>query len=163
MIYKYYLGLGSNIEPKLRFLKDAVKKLNSVGHVVNKSSIYISEPWGVKNQSEFYNAVIELNTQLTPHSLLAQIKIIEKEMGRKTSPRWGPRKIDIDILFSNFFQITEPNLQIPHKLFTERRFVLEPMAEVNGDFMVTKEQKTINEYLAGCSDTSQVTRLNLFW
>jgi 2-amino-4-hydroxy-6-hydroxymethyldihydropteridine diphosphokinase len=69
MIYKYYLGLGSNIEPKLEFLKSAVKKLNALGHVVQKSSVYITEPWGDKNQSQFYNAVIELHTQLTPKPL----------------------------------------------------------------------------------------------
>lgn len=163
MTYKYYLCLGSNIEPKLEFLKSALKKLNTLGQVVQKSSVYVTEPWGIKNQSYFYNAVIELHTQLTPHPLLTQIKNIEKEIGRSSSSRWGPREIDIDILFSNFFQIKEPSLQIPHKQFPKRKFVLEPMAEVNGDFIVMEEQKSINEYLEGCQDSSQVTRLNLSW
>ena len=163
MIYKYYIGLGSNIEPKLEYMKSAVEKLNALGHVVHKSSIYATQPWGVKNQSQFYNAVIELHTQLTPQCLLTQIKHIEKEMGRSSSPQWGPREIDIDILFSNNFQVNESGLQIPHKQFKKRKFVLVPMAEVNGDFMITEGQPTINEYLQGCQDTAQVVRLNLSW
>jgi 2-amino-4-hydroxy-6-hydroxymethyldihydropteridine diphosphokinase len=163
MTYKYYLGLGSNIEPKLEFLKSAVKKLNALGHVVQKSSVYVTEPWGIKNQSQFYNAVVELHTQLTPQTLLTHIKSIEKEIGRSSTFQWGPREIDIDILFSNFFHIQEPTLQIPHKQFPNRRFVLVPMAEVNGKFMVINEKKTITEYLMVCQDTSQVTRLNLAW
>jgi 2-amino-4-hydroxy-6-hydroxymethyldihydropteridine diphosphokinase len=163
MIYNYYLGLGSNIEPKLEFMKRAVTKLNALGHVVHKSSVYATEPWGDKNQSQFYNAVIELYTALSPHSLLKQIKKIEKEIGRSASSQWGPREIDIDILFSNCFQINEPNLKIPHKQFPNRRFVLEPMAEVNGNFTVIGEQKTINEYLQGCQDKARVTRLNISW
>lgn len=163
MIYKYYLGLGSNIEPRLNFLKTAVKKLKKHGQIPQKSSIFLTEPWAVKNQLDYYNAVVEYLSPLTPRQLLLEIKKLEKEIGRTYRHHWGPREIDIDILFSDSFHIDEPGLHLPHKMFQKRRFVLEPMSEMNGNFVAAGSQETINDYLKRCQDSSEVKKLNLSW
>lgn len=163
MIYKYYLGLGSNIEPRLDFLKTAVEKLKKHGQILQKSSIFLTEPWGVKNQLDYYNAVVEYFSPVAPRKLLQEIKKLEKEIGRTYRYHWGPREIDIDILFSDSFHIDEPGLHVPHKMFHQRRFVLEPMSEMDGNFIAAGSHKTINDYLKGCQDSSQVKKLNLSW
>ena len=102
MIFKYYLGLGSNIEPKLSFLQNAVSELDEIGKIVRKSRIYESIPWGNANQDKYLNAVIRFYSDLDPFNLLTSIKQIEQKIGRKyTEEKWGPREIDIDILFYN--------------------------------------------------------------
>jgi 2-amino-4-hydroxy-6-hydroxymethyldihydropteridine diphosphokinase len=163
MIYKYYLGLGSNIEPRLHFLKTAVEKLKEHGQISQKSSIFLTEPWAIENQLDYYNAVIEYLTPLTPRQLLSVIKKLEKEVGRTDRYHWGPREIDIDILLSDTFYIDEPGLHIPHKMFHQRRFVLEPMSEMHGNFVAAGSHKTIIDYLRGCQDSSEVKKLNLSW
>ena len=163
MTYKYFLSLGSNIEPSLLFLNKACVSLNSIGKIIQKSSIYKTEAWGEKNQSNFLNAVIEFSTDLEPNNLLKKIKRIEDSIGRKPSTLWGPREIDIDIILCRECTLDRPDLQIPHQKFAERRFVLAPLAEIEKDLYIKSTKRTITELLNRCPDQSYIQKLATNW
>ena len=153
MKYKYYLGLGSNIEPKLKFLQNAVNELSKIGKVTNKSGIYESLPWGNSNQDNYFNAVIRFHSDLNPFHLLSNVKEIERKIGRKSyNEKWGPREIDIDIIFADDIYISKDYLAIPHKNFKNRFFVLEPMAELNDKYYPENEIKNIKYHLDHSTD-----------
>ena len=162
MIFNYFLGLGSNIEPRLNYITNAATELRQSGEIIRKSSIYESEAWGYKKQSKFLNAVIQFQSDLEPNELLRIIKIIEINAGRSLSKiNWGPREIDIDILFADGINIQENNLEIPHKYFHKRKFVLLPMAEINSGYIV--ENNSIEYYLNKCKDSLTVKRVKSIW
>jgi 2-amino-4-hydroxy-6-hydroxymethyldihydropteridine diphosphokinase len=163
MLYNYFLGLGSNIEPRLGYLNTALNKLTRCGEIIQKSALYESQPWGKKEQDEFYNAVVEFRSALSPRSLLAAIQTIEKESGRSTPARWGPRQIDIDILYCREISLEEEDLQIPHRYLMQRRFVLEPLAELVENLTMDQKNTNVHEMLQLCGDASRVTRLDLAW
>jgi 2-amino-4-hydroxy-6-hydroxymethyldihydropteridine diphosphokinase len=162
-MYNYILSLGSNIEPKMEYLNIALNRLQEHGQIIEKSSLYLSEPWGETNQAAFYNAVIRFESRLDPMRLLRQIKLIEVQMGRIKSKHWGARIIDIDILFVNDLVINKTNLNIPHKYLTQRRFVLEPLAELTKELHLPFFSKTAGEILGECNDISTVKKLHLAW
>ena len=163
MTFNYFISLGSNIEPRLGFLSRACDQLALHGTIQKKSSLYQTEPWGNKIQSEFINAVIEFDSTLPPQNLLKEIKNIEIFIGRQNGQRWGPREIDIDILFCGNHCIDLEFLQIPHRRFSERRFVLEPMSEINNCFTVPPDNKTILYYLDTCTDQSYIKKIQSEW
>jgi 2-amino-4-hydroxy-6-hydroxymethyldihydropteridine diphosphokinase len=163
MNYNYILGLGSNIEPRLDYLSNAISELSNIGSIEKKSSIYETEAWGNKNQSYFYNAIIKFKSSLDPRTLLSKIKQIEKHMGRKESVHWGPREIDIDIIFCDDHACNEFDLKIPHPEFSERRFILEPLVEIDADYSYYNSTKSINEILTNCKDQSNIYKLDLIW
>jgi len=129
------LGLGSNIGDKVRNIKTALELLQTRGiaRVTAMSSIYRTAPWGYVDQEFFANACALGETGLDPLELLAAIKDVERDMGRSASVRWGPRLIDIDILFFGEKPFDDPRLQLPHKELFERAFVLKPLAEIAPD------------------------------
>ncbi|SFJ98793.1 2-amino-4-hydroxy-6-hydroxymethyldihydropteridinediphosphokinase [Methylocapsa palsarum] len=129
------LGLGSNIGDKARNIKTALDLLQARGiaRVSAISSIYRTAPWGYVDQDFFANACALGETRLDPLDLLAAIKDVERDMGRSASVRWGPRLIDIDILFYGEKPFDDPRLQLPHKELFERAFVLKPLAEIAPD------------------------------
>lgn len=163
MIYKYFLCLGSNIEPRINYLKLAEEELARLGKIHKKSSVYESQAWGYKDQHNFLNAVIEFHCSLLPQELLIRIKSIENIIGRSNTFRWGPREIDIDILLCKQLHINDSNLQIPHPHLHKRRFVLEPLAELDKNYIVTGTKKTLAELLIHCDDTSKVSKANFSW
>jgi 2-amino-4-hydroxy-6-hydroxymethyldihydropteridine diphosphokinase len=163
MNYNYILSLGSNIESRYDHLVRAISKLSSIGNIVKKSSIYESEAWGHKNQSNYYNAIIKFNSSLPPRELLQSIKRIEKSMGRQPTYRWGPREIDIDIIFCQDHTLNESDLKIPHPEFTKRRFILEPIKEIDKDYLQSYSDKTITDFLNKCKDQSIINKLDLSW
>ena len=163
MTYKFFLGLGSNIEPRIDYIRKACTELLTIGKIIKKSSIYNTQPWGYSKQGDFYNAVIEFDTSFEPKTLLKKIKAIEKKIGRSNVLHWGPREIDIDIVFCQNCVVTEPDLYIPHRDFSERRFILEPMAEINKNFLVTNTNKTVFDFLNECIDHSQIQKLSINW
>jgi len=132
-----YIGIGSNLGNRLYFVESAIEKIDSdPGCEAEKiSSLYESKPFGSTEQENFINLVILIKTFYTPAALFNFLKQIESEMGRKNSTRWGPRKIDLDILFYNDLIYSGPQLTIPHKGITERDFVLVPMCEIAPDFI----------------------------
>jgi len=163
MIYNYYLGLGSNIEPRLNYLQNALLKLAPFGRIQHKSSIYNTQAWGNTEQDDFYNAVIEFDSALAPRILLETIKRIEVEIGRRSTAHWGPREIDIDIIYCRNLTVCDVDLMIPHRYAAERRFILAPLSELDGNLSVDGRGTPVRQNLRSCQDSAQVSKLDLAW
>lgn len=133
-----YLSLGSNIGDRLAYLTQATKRLNQHSAITVKkiSSIYETAAWGLENQADFYNAVVEITTTLSPHDLLVACQKIELELDRTREIHWGPRTIDIDILLYQNIKITSDVLTIPHQYLLERSFVTTPLLEIAPDIVI---------------------------
>ena len=125
-----YLSLGSNVGDRVANLKTAIERLGKLGKVVAVSSFCETEPVEFAAQPWFLNCAVELDTEKMPKQLLAAILEIEKEMGRRRTQKKGPRTLDIDILLFGNSIIKMKGLTIPHPAMRERRFVLEPLAEI---------------------------------
>lgn len=128
-----YLGLGTNLGNKQQNLNEAIQRLSlCAGNIISESAYYTSAPWGFKSENEFLNAVILLETNLSPFGLLEKTQETEREMGReaKKSASYSDRIIDIDILLYDNLVIDQPTLKIPHPFITERDFVLIPLSEI---------------------------------
>ena len=117
------IGIGSNDGDAEANVRDAFIELQSLGTLEARSSLYRTKAWGVTDQPDFYNAAAIVETNLEPHDLLRELKRIEREMGRTTTYRWGPRVIDLDILTYDDVRLDESDLQIPHALMNQRAFV----------------------------------------
>ncbi|MBM4137054.1 MAG: 2-amino-4-hydroxy-6-hydroxymethyldihydropteridine diphosphokinase [Nitrospira sp.] len=129
-----YIGIGSNLGNREENCHRAIQLLENKGIVMRKrSSLYETEPWGVKDQPKFINMAIEIETELEPEELLKTLKDIEKEVGREESFRWGPRIIDLDILLFDDIILDKDYLRIPHPFMHERDFVLKPLCEIAPD------------------------------
>ncbi|MGH9857328.1 MAG: 2-amino-4-hydroxy-6-hydroxymethyldihydropteridine diphosphokinase [Acidobacteriota bacterium] len=151
-----FLGLGSNIGDRLANLNEAFANFS----VLQKSSIYETEPVALLDQPWFLNAVIHIDTQLSPHGLLEFCQNLEKRMGRKRDIPKGPRTIDIDLLFYENLTVTDPpRLIIPHPEIAQRRFVLEPLNEIAAHFVHPVLKRRIAELLRDCEDDSVVGKL----
>ncbi len=124
-----FLGLGSNLGDRRRFLREAVATLGST--VVAVSPVYETDPvGGPGGQGPFLNLVVEIDTDRTPHELLGVCHRLESAAGRVRTERWGPRTLDVDILWIDGVEVDDPDLQVPHPRFQERRFVLAPLADL---------------------------------
>ncbi|MEX2459209.1 MAG: 2-amino-4-hydroxy-6-hydroxymethyldihydropteridine diphosphokinase [Actinomycetota bacterium] len=130
-----FLGLGSNIGDRLEHLRGAVRHLSDVAgiRVVRSSRVYETDPVGGPEQPDFLNAVIEVDTMLTPRDLLHACLEVEEDLGRQRGTRWGPRTIDIDVLSYGEEDVFEEDLEIPHPRMHERGFVLVPLLELVAD------------------------------
>jgi 2-amino-4-hydroxy-6-hydroxymethyldihydropteridine diphosphokinase len=136
---RYAIGIGSNLGHRLGHLQTAVGRLGELGTVEAVSSLYESAPVGGPPQDRYLNAVVVIDASLAPRELLEVLLAIEKEAGRRRDERWGPRTLDLDLLVAAGAAVDEPNLQLPHPRAGERRFVLEPLAEVWPDAEVRPE------------------------
>jgi 2-amino-4-hydroxy-6-hydroxymethyldihydropteridine diphosphokinase len=144
-----FLSLGSNLGDREAHLLAALERLEATGiHVLRRSSIYETEPRDLPDQPWFLNLVVEVETELFPRLLLARLQAIELGMGRKRGVPKGPRPIDIDILLFGDFVIGTKELEVPHPRISERRFVLEPLAELAPDLRHPVNGKTVREMLA---------------
>jgi 2-amino-4-hydroxy-6-hydroxymethyldihydropteridine diphosphokinase len=144
-----FLSLGSNLGDREAHLLEALDRLKAAGiHTLRRSSIYETEPQGLPNQPWFLNMVVEVETELFPRLLLARAQAIELGMGRRREVSKGPRPIDIDILLFGNYVIRTRELQVPHPRMSERRFVLEPLAELAPDLLHPANGKTVREMLA---------------
>ena len=133
-----YLGLGTNLGEKERNLNDAIISLSQeVGFVIRSSTFYASKPWGFESDNDFLNAVVLVDTALTPFDVLSKTQEIEKGLGRtaKTINGYSDRLIDIDILLYDNLIIDQPTLKIPHPLIAERDFVIIPLSEIAPDLV----------------------------
>lgn len=128
-----YLSLGSNMGNKLYYIVYAIQRINITNGVkVSKiSSFYETAPWGVTEQDSFYNIALEIKTTLLPFELLRNLQRIEIELSRIRELRWGPRTIDIDIIFYDDLKIDIQELTVPHPRYIDRNFVLKPMYEIH--------------------------------
>jgi 2-amino-4-hydroxy-6-hydroxymethyldihydropteridine diphosphokinase len=157
-----YLALGTNLGDRPANLRAAINALREAPPkgapavtVLAESPIYETPPWGVADQPFFLNMALKGETHLTPLALLAHLKHLETKLGRVPSIRYGPRLIDMDILFYDDLILNTPGLAIPHPRLQERAFVLIPLAEIAPDLRHPVLGKTVAEMLAEC-DTSGI-------
>ena len=146
-----YLALGSNLGDRLANLKQAVASLSPQMEVKAKSNVYETPPWGYENQPAFLNQALKVETYLEPTSLLRHLKRLEIALGRKATFQYGPRLIDIDILFYDDLVLNTPSLVIPHPHMHERGFVLLPLMDIAPEFMHPVLKKTVREMIAMCN------------
>lgn len=150
-----YLGLGSNLGDRAANLAEAIRRLESAGlRITRASAVYETEPRDVTSQPWFLNQVLEAATDLFPRQVLSRTLKIEREMGRKRLVPKGPRTIDIDILFFGDSVIHAAGLEIPHPRIAERRFVLEPLAELAPDLRHPLTNFSIREMLSSVANQS---------
>lgn len=142
-----FIALGSNLGEKKQNIEKALKRIQDLpqSSILYQSSIIETEPVGNVNQPDFLNCVVEINTKLHPLQLLNYLLQIENEMGRVREEKWGPRIIDLDILFFNNEIIQTPDLTIPHPEILNRKFILDLMEEIAPDFVHPIENQTIKE------------------
>lgn len=144
-----YIALGSNIEPRFSYLKQAIEELDEVEsiNVLSKSDIYETVPVGYTEQANFLNMVIEVETDLRPLNLLEICQFVEQKLGRNREVRWGPRTIDLDILLYNNENMKTEKLIIPHPRMHERAFVLVPLQDVNPSIHIQHVNKSVSRSL----------------
>jgi 2-amino-4-hydroxy-6-hydroxymethyldihydropteridine diphosphokinase len=144
-----YLSLGSNVGDRKRMLGEALRLLEAPNlHVVRVSPVYETEPQDLKNQPWFLNLVAEVQTGLFPMQLLTRTQKIESKLGRKRTLDKGPRSIDIDILLYGESVIDAKDLVVPHPRMAERRFVLQPLADLAPDLRHPVLRRSMKELLA---------------
>ncbi|GAB3019257.1 2-amino-4-hydroxy-6-hydroxymethyldihydropteridine diphosphokinase [Niabella terrae] len=155
-----YLMLGGNLGNRLQNINQALEYITEkVATPFASSSIYETEPWGMANQPAFYNQVVALKTLLEPEDLLAILLEIEARMGRVRLVKYGSRIIDIDILLYNDLVCQTDSLTLPHPRMQERRFVLEPLAELAPGLEHPTLHRSISALLADCADPLTVRQL----
>jgi 2-amino-4-hydroxy-6-hydroxymethyldihydropteridine diphosphokinase len=132
---KVYIGLGSNLGNKSENIKKALDYIADIEglNIKKLSSLYLTAPWGKTDQDDFINQVIEIETDLSALNLLYRLQDIEIKLGRQRDVKWGPRKIDLDVLLYGEETIHSEELQVPHPLMLERLFVLIPLAEIDSE------------------------------
>jgi 2-amino-4-hydroxy-6-hydroxymethyldihydropteridine diphosphokinase len=150
-----FLALGTNLGDRPANLRAAIATLPPSVVVRQSSPVYETPPWGLTDQPAFLNMVVKAETRLEPAALLATLKRIDQELGRTPTVRWGPRVIDMDILFYDDLVLETPEATIPHPRLHERAFVLVPLADIAPDLRHPVLGKTVAEMLAEC-DTSGI-------
>ena len=145
---KVYLAFGSNIGESMKTIESAFTLLEqNQMKITNKSSIYETEPYGYKDQPNFVNGVVEVETELTCREVLKNILDIELKLGRVRTIHWGPRVIDLDIIFYNDEIYCEQDLIVPHPDLQNRDFVLKPMNDLCPEFIHPILKKSVKEML----------------
>ncbi len=158
-MHTFYLILGSNMGDAKANIQNACNEINKlVGKIIAASSYYITAPWGGIEQNDFYNIVLKIKSDQTPSVVLERVLKIEKDAGRERLEKYGPRLIDIDILFCDNEIINLPGLTIPHPLIQERNFALVPLVEIAPDLQHPVYNKTISELLLECNDEQLVIK-----
>ncbi|OGO33001.1 MAG: 2-amino-4-hydroxy-6-hydroxymethyldihydropteridine diphosphokinase [Chloroflexi bacterium RBG_16_54_18] len=142
-----YLALGSNLGIRSKNLENARNALEMQGWLRDSSSIYETPPWGIVDQPAFLNQVVRIETSFSPVKLLSFLKRLEIQLGRTPAEKYGPRLIDIDILFYNNKVIDRRKLKIPHPRLAERAFVLVPLADLAPQLRHPVNHKSISEML----------------
>lgn len=159
-----YLSLGSNQGHSRRLLEEAVRALGDLPHtrVIARSSLYRTAPVGYADQPDFLNQVVALRTTLAPHDLLDATQGLERAAGRERGVRWGPRTLDIDLLWYDGIRVDDERLQLPHPRLGDRRFVLEPLAELAPGLMLSGGgtvagalKKTADQSVERCDATEE--------
>ncbi len=159
MIYNsVFLCIGSNLGDRLTYLKNALFRIADFTETIisSCSSVYESAPVGYLDQDDFLNIVVRISTNYSPELFLESIKKIEDDLGRVRKIKWGPRTIDIDILYWGNEIVKTNALEIPHPEVQNRKFVLVPLNEIAADFKAPPQFRTIFEILKNGSDKSWV-------
>jgi 2-amino-4-hydroxy-6-hydroxymethyldihydropteridine diphosphokinase len=161
MLREIYLCIGGNLGEREANLEEAIDFINfNFGDVLASSSVYESEPWGMTDVPNFLNQVVLVESELSNEELLAEVEGLEEFYGRERSTeRYLSREMDIDILFIDDEIIERENLTVPHPRLSDRRFVLQPLAEIAPDLVHPVLKKSVVELLNSCTDQGKVTRL----
>ena len=147
-MHNVFIAIGTNLGDKEENIRQSIKKMeqNNI-HIIKKSNVYKTMPYGYKNQPVFLNCAVQAETMLSPEELLYTLLSIEKQMGRKRKIHWGPRIIDLDIIFYDNLIINSSNLKIPHPDMQNREFVLKPLCDIAPNFVHPVLHKTMKELL----------------
>ena len=160
---KCHLHLGSNQGDRKVQLARAIQMIEeSIGPVLGSSAMYETEAWGKTDQNDFINIALEVEHYMTPNQLLKTINKIEEQIGRVRLEKWGPRLIDIDIIFIEDIVVDTEKLTIPHRLMHKRNFVLYPMVEIASEFIHPVFHEKLSTILEDCEDETEVRRIELF-
>lgn len=161
MANQVFIGIGSNLGTPLDQCREAIGRILEDPHITltTLSSFYKTEPVGPMGQNWFVNAVMEVETSLAPASLLSNLLRVEQNMGRVRQEKWGPRLIDLDLLFYGDSVLDLQGLQVPHPEIENRRFVLAPLAEIAAAYVHPVAKKTVGELLGALPLTPKVERL----
>ncbi len=162
MAHIAYIGIGSNIGNKIEHCQKAISEILKVkGHKLSaQSSLYKTRPIGYTAQDWFINGVIKIETEMEPVELFRTLKAIESQLGRKETFRWGPRVMDLDLLFYDDIQIQTEELHVPHPHLAERQFVLIPLAEIDRNLVHPVLKKTMGEILDEMKEDQGVERIS---
>lgn len=154
------MGLGSNLGDREAQLNRAIARIqeNSSITALRQSPVFETEPWGFADQPEFLNQVIEINTEMRPQDLLEFLQQVEAMLGRERREHWQARSIDLDLLIFEDQIINSGQLILPHPELANRRFVLEPLAELAPELRVPKINRTVSELLTLCTDAHWVKK-----
>ena len=142
------VALGSNMGDRLENLKRGLTRLEAVSELIAWSPVYETAPQYVTDQPAFLNMAVRGETEFKPRELLDKLKVFERELGRTEGERYGPRVIDLDIIFYGRMVIDEPDLRVPHPRMAERDFVLRPLADIANDWLHPESGKSPSEMLA---------------
>ena len=161
-MYRIYLGLGANLGDRRASLRRALRLLAHLEdtRLLRVSSFYETPPWGNEKQPPFLNACAALETRLSPLVFLRRAQRIERALGRVRKEHWGPRTIDIDLLFAEGFESAVSELRLPHPYLHERAFVLLPLVEIAPGLIV--RGRKIDEWLADLSETAACRRCGVY-
>ena len=156
-----YIGLGSNMGDRIGLVRQALALLDREPDIAVRrvSSYFLTAPQGYEQQAWFVNAVAELETSLTPPDLLLRLQSVENRLGRKRTRHWGPRTIDLDLLFFGSEIIEAPHLTVPHPRAAERRFVMAPLVELAPAAVHPVLRKTFAELLQELGDEQPITSI----
>ena len=143
-----YIALGSNLGDREANLRQALQRLPPAVRLLQASPIYETPPWGYTEQPAFLNQAVKAETELSPADLLRYLKEVETRLGRQATFQYGPRKIDLDILFYDQDIVETPRLRIPHPHLAERAFVLLPLADLSPELKHPVLGKTVRQLLA---------------
>jgi 2-amino-4-hydroxy-6-hydroxymethyldihydropteridine diphosphokinase len=162
-VVECYVGLGSNVGDRVAAIRRALAAVASSSGIIlgDSSSLYLTPAWGHEKQRDFVNAVCRLETSLGPRELLSKLKEIEGCLGRQERFRWGPREIDLDLLFYGRHILDEPDIRIPHPMICRRAFVLVPLSEIAPDLIHPETGLKISEHLGAVEERGEVACRNL--
>jgi 2-amino-4-hydroxy-6-hydroxymethyldihydropteridine diphosphokinase len=151
-----YIGIGSNLDNPVVQVQEAIEELGAIPDsiLISRSSLYSSKPMGAADQPAYVNAVVAIDTVLSPQSLLQSLQAIERRQGReRTGEKWGPRVLDLDLLLYGSRMINTAGLTVPHPGLHERDFVLVPLEEIAGDINIPG-RGMLSAYISRCENHS---------
>jgi 2-amino-4-hydroxy-6-hydroxymethyldihydropteridine diphosphokinase len=146
-VHSIYLALGTNLGDRRQNLRQALQLMPPQVQVIATSQLYETAPAYVLDQPNFLNMALKGQTELSPKELLRYLKQLEKQVGREKTVRFGPREIDLDIIFYNDLVLDDPDLRIPHPRLTERAFVLRPLADIGAEVVHPVLKQVVAELL----------------
>ncbi|MCH8029303.1 MAG: 2-amino-4-hydroxy-6-hydroxymethyldihydropteridine diphosphokinase [Candidatus Dadabacteria bacterium] len=159
---KAYIGIGSNMGERAGNCETALNEISKAASVLSVSSVYETEPVGPEPQRDFINAAAKIELDRSPYELLRFLQGLELSMGREGHRMRGPRVIDLDILFFDNFVISSKNLVVPHPRAHMRRFVLQPLCEVEPGLIHPQLKVTVSTLLSGLKDNKKVVKIGVF-